>query len=545
MQVNSQTSIAAKPPFSVGKKLILSFSCLALLMLLVALIMELAQSTMDHARADANQKRTTAILQLEREIDHLVWVNQLSNSLLFNTPFNGQLDHTQCAFGKWYYEFTQSELFRNSSPTLQQAIIAMEQPHTELHASAKQIVQAEHSTALTLYQQTTLPVLSTLRQQLTQARMALEEERRLVLSAAEKTNTLASFIVWSAMVLSILAALGFAWLLRKVIAEPMKLLTERTTQIAAGDLSGKALVITNRDEIGLAAQAFNQMQQQLQQLITNLSQSADHVASHAIQVSDITAATDADLQRQAAEVDQLATAMNQMAATIAEVAKHAQNTSEATSHSEQQAEHGQVIVQKVINAIGEIAKEVTQASNTIQTVKQESLNIGTILDTIQSIAEQTNLLALNAAIEAARAGEQGRGFAVVADEVRTLAARTQKSTTEIKALIERLQQSAATAVHTMDSGVSRANQGVELADNAEQALTEIMQSVTAIADMTMQIASATEEQSVVVQEMDKNLLKVNNLTLQTKQRSEQADSTSAELSVMAQQLQSYSKQFRT
>lgn len=536
---------AAKPPFSVGKKLMLSFSSLALLMLLVAVIVDMAQSSMDSARAEANKRRTTAIMQLEREIDHLVWVNQLSNSLLFNTPFTGQLDHTQCAFGKWYYEFTTSELFRNSSPALQQALMAMEQPHTELHASAKQISAVDHDRALGIYQQKTLPVLADLRQHLTQARSALEEERRVVLAAAEKTNSTANAIVWAAMILSIIAALGFAWLLRKVIAEPMKVLTERTTQIAAGDLSGSALVITNRDEIGLAAAAFNQMQQQLKQLITNLSNSADEVASHSIRVSDITAATDADLQRQAAEVDQLATAMNEMAATIAEVAKHAQSTSDATSNSEKHAEQGQKIVRRVIDAIGDIAAEVSHASTTIQTVKQESLNIGTILDTIQSIAEQTNLLALNAAIEAARAGEQGRGFAVVADEVRTLAARTQKSTTEIKALIDRLQQSAATAVSTMDSGVNRANQGVELADNAEHALTEIMQSVTAIADMTMQIASATEEQSVVVQEMDKNLLKVNSLTMQTKQRSQEADSTSGELSEMAQQLQTYSKRFRT
>lgn len=544
----SQTQLnqpAAKPPFSVGKKLMLSFSSLALLMLLVAVIVEMAQTSMDSARAEANKRRTTAIMQLEREIDHLVWVNQLSNSLLFNTPFTGQLDHTQCAFGKWYYEFTTSELFRNSSPALQQALMAMEQPHTELHASAKQIAASDHTSALGIYQRQTLPVLADLRQQLTLARSALEEERRVVLAAAEKTNATANAIVWSAMILSIIAALGFAWLLRKVIAEPMKLLTERTTQIAAGDLSGPALVITNRDEIGLAAAAFNQMQQQLKQLITNLSNSADEVASHSIRVSDITAATDADLQRQAAEVDQLATAMNEMAATIAEVAKHAQSTSDATNSSEKHAEQGQAIVRRVIDAIGGIATEVSNASSTIQTVKQESLNIGTILDTIQSIAEQTNLLALNAAIEAARAGEQGRGFAVVADEVRTLAARTQQSTTEIKALIDRLQQSAATAVNTMDVGVNRANQGVELADNAGHALTEIMQSITAIADMTLQIASATEEQSVVVQEMDKNLLKVNSLTMQTKQRSQEADSTSGELSEMAQQLQTYSKRFRT
>lgn len=534
-----------KPAFSVGRKLTLSFSILALLMLLVAVIVELAQSSMDKARAEANTRRTTAIMQLEREIDHLNWVNQLANSLLFSSPFSGQLDHQQCAFGKWYYDFIQSDTYRAASPALQQAMSAIEQPHRELHATASEIQRLDHQMALSVYQQKTLPALAEIRQQISAARSALEEERRIVLAAAEKTNRIANLVVWSALVISILAAAISAWLLRKLIADPMKLLRARTEQIAGGDLSGLPLSIDNKDEIGLAAAAFNQMQQQLKQLIGSLSHNADKVAEHAARVAHNTTQTDADLQKQTAEVEQLATAMNEMAATIAEVAKHAQNTSDATASSERHAEQGQTIVRRVIDAIGDIAQEVSHASATIQTVKQESLNIGTILDTIQAIAEQTNLLALNAAIEAARAGEQGRGFAVVADEVRTLAARTQKSTTEIKALIDRLQTSASTAVNTMDAGVQKANHGVSLADNAGQALTEIMQSVSAITDMTLQIASATEEQSTVVQEMDRNLLQVNSLTAETRKRASEADQTSRELEQMAQELQHYSRKFRT
>ncbi|MDD4862824.1 MAG: methyl-accepting chemotaxis protein [Alishewanella agri] len=534
-----------KPAFSVGRKLTLSFSILALLMLLVAVIVDLAQSSMDKARAEANTRRTTAIMQLEREIDHLNWVNQLANSLLFSSPFSGQLDHQQCAFGKWYYDFIQSDTYRAASPALQQAMSAIEQPHRELHATASEIQRLDHQMALSVYQQKTLPALAEIRQQISAARSALEEERRIVLAAAEKTNRIANLVVWSALVISILAAAISAWLLRKLIADPMKLLRARTEQIAGGDLSGLPLSIDNKDEIGLAAAAFNQMQQQLKQLIGSLSHNADKVAEHAARVAHNTTQTDADLQKQTAEVEQLATAMNEMAATIAEVAKHAQNTSDATASSERHAEQGQTIVRRVIDAIGDIAQEVSHASATIQTVKQESLNIGTILDTIQAIAEQTNLLALNAAIEAARAGEQGRGFAVVADEVRTLAARTQKSTTEIKALIDRLQTSASTAVNTMDAGVQKANHGVSLADNAGQALTEIMQSVSAITDMTLQIASATEEQSTVVQEMDRNLLQVNSLTAETRKRASEADQTSRELEQMAQELQHYSRKFRT
>jgi methyl-accepting chemotaxis protein len=534
-----------KPAFSVGKKLTLSFSILALLMLFVAVVVEVAHFTTDKARAEANTRRTTAIMQLEREIDHLSWVNQLANSLLFSSPFKGQLNHQQCAFGKWYYDFMQSDIYRAASPALRQAMSAIEQPHRELHATASEIQRLDHQTALTVYQQKTLPALAEIQKQISAARSALEEERRIVLAAAEKTNQIANFVVWSALVISILAAVISALILRRLIAEPMKLLRARTEQIAGGDLSGLPLQIDNKDEIGLAAAAFNQMQQQLKQLIGSLSHNADKVAEHAARVAHNTAQTDADLQKQTAEVEQLATAMNEMAATIAEVAKHAQNTSDATASSERHAEQGQAIVRRVIDAIGDIAHEVSHASATIQTVKQESLNIGTILDTIQAIAEQTNLLALNAAIEAARAGEQGRGFAVVADEVRTLAARTQKSTTEIKALIDRLQGSASTAVNTMDAGVQKANHGVSLADNAGQALTEIMQSVSAITDMTLQIASATEEQSTVVQEMDRNLLQVNSLTAETRKRASEADLTSRELEQMAQELQQYSRKFRT
>lgn len=371
-----------------------------------------------------------------------------------------------------------------------------------------------------------------------------QAERDAIIAKAEVTDRNAMRAVWAVLVLTLLAAVLFGLWLRRVISLPMKQLTQRAEAIAAGNLTGEPLVIQSRDEVGLAAQAFNTMQQQLRQLISHLVQKSDQVAEHAARVSDITSRTDVDLQRQAAEIEQLATAMNEMAATIAEVAKHAQNTSAATHESEQHAEQGQKIVRSVISSINEIAAEVDNASGTIAAVQQESQNIGAILDTIQAIAEQTNLLALNAAIEAARAGEQGRGFAVVADEVRTLAARTQSSTTEIKNLIERLQHSAANAVNTMHTGVTKAQQGVEMADKAGAALTDIMQSVSAITDMTIQIASATEEQSTVVQEMDQNLLRVNSLTLDTKQRSHEADETSAELENMAGQLRSESRRFK-
>lgn len=529
---------------SVGKKLFISFGSLSVLMLVVAVVVQLAQLAMDTARASAADKRNLAVLQLEKEIDHLVWANQLANSILLQQSFAGQLNPQQCAFGRWYGQFKASDVYKNGSPELRRVLDSIDTPHKQLHQSAVSIAQANPSQRAAIYQQDSLSALAKVQQALGELHALFQAERDAIIAKAEVTDRNAMRAVWAVLVLTLLAAMLFGLWLRRVISLPMKQLTQRAEAIAAGNLTGEPLVIQSRDEVGLAAQAFNTMQQQLRQLISHLVQKSDQVAEHAARVSDITSRTDVDLQRQAAEIEQLATAMNEMAATIAEVAKHAQNTSAATYESEQHAEQGQKIVRSVISSINEIAAEVDNASGTIAAVQQESHNIGAILDTIQAIAEQTNLLALNAAIEAARAGEQGRGFAVVADEVRTLAARTQSSTTEIKNLIERLQHSAANAVNTMHAGVTKAQQGVEMADKAGAALTDIMQSVSAITDMTMQIASATEEQSTVVQEMDQNLLRVNSLTLDTKQRSHEADETSAELENMAGQLRSESRRFK-
>lgn len=528
---------------TVGKKLFISFGILCGLMIVVAVVVQLALLAMSDAKNTADDKQGLAVLQLEKEIDHLVWANGLANSILLSQQFTGELDPHKCAFGRWYDEFITSDVYRNGSFQLKQTIDAINQPHLKLHQSASQINQSAAEERLRIYQTDTLSALAQVQQALATVASVFNQEKMGIMAQVAITERNSMRAVWLAVIITIVIAIFFNIWLRKVLSLPMKALKQRTEQIAAGDLSGEPLHIYSGDEIGLASVAFNTMQSQLHDLIRNLIEKSDVVAEHSARVSSFTTSTDNDLQRQAAEIEQLATAMNEMAATISEVAKYAQSTSDATAASEKHAEQGQAIVRNVIMAINEIASEVDNASNTIQTVQQESQNIGTILDTIQSIAEQTNLLALNAAIEAARAGEQGRGFAVVADEVRTLAARTQTSTTEIKTLIDRLQHSAANAVNTMDAGVNKAQQGVAMADKAGTALTEIMDSVTSISDMTLQIASATEEQSTVVQEMDKNLLRVNSLTLETKQRSKEADATSAELEEMAEALRSQSRRF--
>lgn len=529
---------------SVGKKLLASFSTLAGMMVFVALSISGALYGMAEAERKARTEMGAVLLQYEREIDHIVWANNLANSLLAKRSFDGQLDPKQCAFGRWFYDFKQSAYYKNASDEFRRAVDALEAPHVDLHGSAAEIVKANtHESAYSIYQSRTISHLNVVRTQLDQLRNLLRAEQDRFVAEAEQASKDAMKIVWWSTAFAIFIALFLSRTLSILIARPMAALREKATDIAKGNLLSEPMRVESSDEIGQASLAFNQMQEELRTLITNLVGISKQLADEAAHVSESTAKTNVDLQTQAMEIDQLATAMNEMSATITEVAQHAQTTSEATEESQRYSGEGQQVVQTVISSIRTLAKELDNASTVISTVEQESLNIGAILDTIQSIAEQTNLLALNAAIEAARAGEQGRGFAVVADEVRTLAARTQQSTSEIKAMIERLQSSSTSAVNSMVAGVQQANYSVQEADKAGSALQKITGSVTSITDMTHQIASATEEQSLVVKEMDRNLVQVNKLSDQTKQRSRDSDEAAEKLRSTADELLSYTKRF--
>lgn len=538
------SSIGIIGSLSVGKKLVSSFGFMAVLILFVAMTISVSLSNMATSEALARDEMSVLLLQYDREIDHVVWANGLANSLLFNRPFTGQLDPTQCAFGRWYNEFKNSEAYRQGSPELRRAIDVLDQPHNDMHRSAQDIARASNGRdSFVIYEQRTLTHLNSMRRHLNELRTVLNSQQHAYVERAEAAADRASLVVWLTTALAVAIAGMLAMMLRRLISRPIKALKKKAESIAAGDLTMPAMRVQSADEVGLAAAAFNTMQDQLNALIRDLSISADVLAVEAGVVSESTAQTDNDLRKQASEIEQLATAMNEMAATISEVAQHAQSTSDATGESQQFANDGHGIVTNVMTSIRSLASGVEEASTVIATVQQESVNIGAILDTIQAIAEQTNLLALNAAIEAARAGEQGRGFAVVADEVRTLAARTQHSTSEIKTLIERLQHSSSTAVGAMAAGVKQANYSVQEADKAGDALQQITLSVTSITDMTHQIASATEEQSLVVKEMDRNLIQVNQLTERTKEHSSKADEASERLETTARKLQAITKRF--
>jgi len=250
------------------------------------------------------------------------------------------------------------------------------------------------------------------------------------------------------------------------------------------------------------------------------------------------------VRTQRGEIDQVATAMNEMSATVQEVARNAEQAAHAAQNADQCAKSGALVATEAMGGIDALVSEVERSAGAIHELEAESENIGMVLDVIKGIAEQTNLLALNAAIEAARAGEQGRGFAVVADEVRTLASRTQKSTQEIHHMIERLQAGASNAVRVMEAARGKGKLGVEQVERAAESLAEIAGAVATINDMNTQIASAAEEQSAVAEEINRNVVNISHGSVQSARGTEQAALASGELARLATDLHQLVAQFK-
>ena len=371
-----------------------------------------------------------------------------------------------------------------------------------------------------------------------------DEERSQTRKAAQQTMTDSKSLLMSVAAILLLVASVLIYLVTRSITAPLDSLRHTITEIEQDSNLSKRIEVSSQDELATLAAAFNRMLDKFQNIINEVSSTATNLTTAAEEVALVTHQTAESVDQQKNEVDQVATAMNQMTATVQEVARNAGDAAAAASHSDSEAKQGQSVVHQTISAIDALAKEVDSASDVIHRLEQDSDKIGSVLDVIKGIAEQTNLLALNAAIEAARAGEQGRGFAVVADEVRTLASRTQQSTEEIQQMIERLQAGAQEAVTVMDQSRSRAADSVSNAESAGQSLEAIYNSVATITDMNSQIAAAANEQSTVAEEINKNITNINLAAEQSASGAKQTSISSDAMADLAQNLQSLVGQFK-
>ncbi len=340
--------------------------------------------------------------------------------------------------------------------------------------------------------------------------------------------------LWVAVMIAMAALItvGLALLLTRSIVVPLSQSLSVAEVVAGGDLTGD-IHITGKDEPARLLRALKSMQHNLRDTIRRISESSTQLASAAEELSSVTEDATRGLHQQSQEIEQAATAVNQMTAAVEEVANNAVATSEASRESDRIARQGREQVQQTVTSIEFLAGDVTNNAAQVEALAQKVHGISKVLDVIRSIAEQTNLLALNAAIEAARAGDAGRGFAVVADEVRALAHRTQQSTQEIEQMIGGIQQGTDSAVSSMQQSNSRARSTLELAKSAGSALEEIASAFTLINERNLVIASASEEQAAVAREVDRNLMNIRDLAMQTSAGANQTSAASQELSKLA------------
>jgi len=344
----------------------------------------------------------------------------------------------------------------------------------------------------------------------------------------------------------VLILLFFSYVIARSILLPLNSTSAALVNLSQGegDLT-QTLPTTGKDEMTILVSAFNNFVDKIKDTVIKVEEVGNNVNSSSLQLSEITNVNKQKLESQHMETTQVSTAVNQMSATVQDIASSAEKAASAASHADAEAQEGMIAMQSTTESIELLASNVDSAVTVIGQLEAESQRIGSVIEVIQSIAAQTNLLALNAAIEAARAGEQGRGFAVVADEVRTLASRTQQATEEINEMIEKLQSQSENAVKVMAESSENTKSTIEKVGNAAQSLKTIVSSVNDISDMNIQIASAAEQQSAASNEIDQSIVRIASLADESFKSGNQVAESSVNLASLGERLNTLISTFKT
>ncbi|MFI8382698.1 methyl-accepting chemotaxis protein [Pseudomonas sp. NPDC079086] len=516
----------------------LGFGLVALIVLLLGGFSLMQMSEMNKQSESVNGNWLPAILSLGDMNQNILRLRTLTLRLLVTSDeslikqdldrikgLRDSLDEAQ----KSYESVISTEEEAASYENFKQAKLSYLQEQSKITAAMQ---QSDRDAAI----EVTNGTLNSHADSMAKALVELSEVNRLGATTAADTSSevFTSARMW--VIVMIVLALGLTVILAMIftrsIVAPLAEVVQVAEVVAGGNLT-QSIEVRGTDEPARVMSALKSMQQSLRSTIQSISDSSTQLASASEELSAVTEDSTRGLHQQNNEIEQAATAVNQMTSAVEEVARNAVSTSEASSESNRTAQHGREQVRQTVDSISHLADDVTHTSSEVEQLAGQVRDISKVLDVIRSIAEQTNLLALNAAIEAARAGEAGRGFAVVADEVRALAYRTQQSTREIEQMVSGIQQGTDKAVNAMQNSNSRARSTLDVAKAAGQALDEIAAAISQINERNLVIASASEEQAQVAREVDRNLVNIRDLSMQSSAGANQTSAASQELSRLA------------
>jgi methyl-accepting chemotaxis protein len=526
---------------TISKKLNLGVGILAVILIGLALFLQF-----NIKKTKAQIMNIQGYIELQeslsaRIVDHYKWADGLAMTILFGKEFKGQIDHTKCALGKWYYATTPPK-------EIEEAFKKMEEPHRLFHATAPRIIDAINKgnmeLAKKIYYEETKPLLKQTQEVLDEMKIGVE--KLIAREIADKQSAQSSIGTTSIIVYAGIIGLfivGSTVFLVRPIKKGLSNISELVKEMAGGNLAKKIDIYSN-DEIADMASELDKMSKKLKRIMAEIKSTADNVASASNQLSASSEQMSRGVSEQSGRASQIATSSSEMSQTVIDIAKNASNIASAAGDASKTAQDGGNVVNKSVQEVKAIADTVSETAIMVSSLGERSKQIGEIVSVINDIADQTNLLALNAAIEAARAGEQGRGFAVVADEVRKLAERTAKATSEIGGMIKGIQDEVEKAVTSMNDGTERVNVGVELSTQAGNALHGIVKSVNNLHTMVQQIASATEEMSTVSEQISGDIETIASVSKETSAGSEQIAHASSDLAMLASNLQGIVGQFK-
>lgn len=496
---------------------------------------------------DAPLERNIQIMSIEG----LLSGTALRNRIIFRDQTHGPWKRVvEASISKFDEALTAVEHDGSGIPQLSTGIAKVQRLWAQNRAERLQMVNLlsaqKYDQALQVLTTKAQPHWFQIRVELGKLRLAVGKVEKQ--DRAQVRNTLHKSVIWTTVLMLLAVVLGGGLTAAAIIAMVRRLnvATHTMADIAQGqgDLTSR-MNDHGRDELDRLGGAFNRFAERIHQLVLQVMGSTSRLAAAAEELSTTSEEGSAQVSRQQSETELVATAMNEMSSTVQEVARNASEAAQAARDADDECHRGRSIVDETVTSIESLAAQVERTAKTIHDLEADAGEIDRVIEVINGISEQTNLLALNAAIEAARAGEHGRGFAVVADEVRALARQTQSSTGEIRGMIERLQGGAKEAVGAMDVGRQSAESSVIKAREADNALQAITEAVARINDMNALIASAAEEQSSVAEEINRNVINISQISEQTLTGSTQTAAAADELARLSGELQNLVTQFKT